>query len=258
MDFLSAYCTDTGPVMKVNQDSLCIHQAHTHAGGLLFAAVCDGLGGLAQGELASASVIRAFSEWFTEELPRELENGFSPAAVEVRWRELAADQNRRIADYGRRHGIRLGTTLTAALFVDAQYLLVAQVGDTRAYCIGPSCRMLTDDQTVVWREVQRGQMSAAEAEKDPRRNVLLQCIGATRSLETVIRLLPLEPDCVYLLCSDGFRHNIAPEELAVWLSPDDLQSEDAMTRRAARLAELNKSRGEQDNITALLIKPVSR
>lgn len=56
---------------------------------------------------------------------------------------------------------------------------IINVGDTRAYEIGDHVVLLTKDQTVVAREVELGNLTQVEAETDPRRSVLLQCVGAS-------------------------------------------------------------------------------
>ena len=60
--------TDVGVVKKINQDSLLIEIAETDIGQILLAAVCDGMGGLSQGEIASATMTRAIGEWFENSL----------------------------------------------------------------------------------------------------------------------------------------------------------------------------------------------
>lgn len=62
------YCSEVGIKKSVNQDSLCIKNARLNNHDVLMAVVCDGMGGLSKGELASASVIRAFSKWFETEM----------------------------------------------------------------------------------------------------------------------------------------------------------------------------------------------
>ena len=69
IQFLTALHTDVGIIKETNQDSLCIKSAKTDIGNILLAVVCDGMGGLKKGELASATVIRRFSYWFDNELP---------------------------------------------------------------------------------------------------------------------------------------------------------------------------------------------
>ena len=74
MRFAATADTDIGISKNTNQDSVLIKHGSYDGGEVLLAVICDGMGGLARGELASATVIRAFAKWFDEELPYELEN----------------------------------------------------------------------------------------------------------------------------------------------------------------------------------------
>lgn len=253
MSVLIAYHTDVGAVKKTNQDSLCIQVAETPLGMTVMAVVCDGMGGLAKGELASASVIRAFKRWFDTELAEQLSGDFTKDVL-YRWRQIINEQNQRIAEYGRRFHIQLGTTLTALLAVGAKFLLIGHVGDTRVYRVADDIEQMTEDQTVVGREVRKGALTPAQAEADPRRNVLLQCIGASKNVEPqFIKQCAAEGE-TYLVCSDGFRHMITERELYDNFRPERLTNESDMSKRIRSLIEINKLRGERDNITAALVK----
>ena len=70
MAFLTAYHTDVGIKKKTNQDALLLKTAQTAKGEVGLFVVCDGMGGLSHGELASATVIRGMAEWFDAEMPR--------------------------------------------------------------------------------------------------------------------------------------------------------------------------------------------
>ena len=179
MRYNVALHTDVGIRKETNQDSLCVRQAETDKGLILFAVLCDGMGGLAKGEVASATVITAFARWFEEELPRQLAKSTYLEDVRYRWERLIKELNQNIADYGRANHIQLGSTITALIiFEDGRYL-IGHVGDTRAYKItNTAMEILTQDQTVVAREIRMGRLTPEQAERDPRRNVLLQCIGA--------------------------------------------------------------------------------
>ena len=62
MKLLSAACSDRGIKKKINQDSLLVRSAMTKEGEILLAAVCDGMGGLEKGEVASGEVIWALAD----------------------------------------------------------------------------------------------------------------------------------------------------------------------------------------------------
>ena len=72
MRIQTAYCTDKGNVKEVNQDALLIKTASTSMGEIAFLAICDGMGGLERGEMASSLMIRGLGQWFKNELPRLL------------------------------------------------------------------------------------------------------------------------------------------------------------------------------------------
>ena len=117
-------------------------------------------------------------------------------------------------------------------------------------------KQLTQDQTLMAREISRGNLTPERAENDPRKNVLLQCIGASKIVEPEFYSGKMDEKACYLFCSDGFRHAITEAEIHSTLVPRENQSEDAMKSNLVKLIELNKEREETDNITAILIKTV--
>jgi len=253
MNVLTATYTDKGIKKPSNQDSLCLKIADTSVGKVVLAVICDGMGGLSKGEVASASVVNAFSAWFEEELPAQLAT-MDFDDIEYRWRRIVKEQNQRIAEYGRKHKLQLGTTWTALLVIDSNLFMIGHVGDSRVYRIHQQLEVLTEDQTVVGREMKRGTMTPEQAKLDPRRNVLLQCIGASKVVEPQFLHGRPQPGEVYMLCSDGFRHMITANEIADAFSPSVLMDEETMELKAKQLVELNKQRQETDNITVLLLK----
>ena len=69
MNFLTAVHTDVGIKKSTNQDSALVMEATSDYGNVLLAVICDGMGGLAKGEVASSAVIQLFKKWFEEDLP---------------------------------------------------------------------------------------------------------------------------------------------------------------------------------------------
>lgn len=253
MNFLTAFHTDKGIKKQTNQDSLLIRQAQTDAGNVLLAVLCDGMGGLAKGEVASACMINAFADWFSAELPRLLEGGFDPAALHGSWSQLVEAVNRRITDYSEKAGVRMGTTCVALLLAGDNYYIM-NVGDSRIYLITDNACQLTKDQTYVQREIDAGRMTCEQARVDPKRNVLLQCVGASTDIVPEFIMGPLQKDQCYMLCCDGFRHVVEPQEFYQYLNPRAVSDTDTMRRNLVHLTELNKQRMESDNITAALIR----
>lgn len=253
MKFLVSAYSDIGIRKKNNQDSVLVEVAQVGQEEIAFAMVCDGMGGLEKGELASATVIKAFAQWFQFDLPQMLNNGFSEDTLESRWREIIYAQNARIEAFGNEHGISLGTTAVCILIYGGCYY-VMNVGDSRAYQISANVEQLTKDQTFVQREIDAGRMTREQAQVDSRRNMLLQCVGASEYIEPDFFKGEVREDEVYMLCSDGFRHIITEEEIYEQLSPMALATEKDMLENSTYLTELNKHRREDDNISVALIK----
>ena len=257
MEFRIAVQTDVGIRKETNQDSWCVKEAVTDKGTVLMAVICDGMGGLAKGEVASATLIKCFAQWFEAELPEILALDNPVDEVVYRWDRMIKEQNQNIAAFGKTLKIQLGSTITAMLFFGDNRYVIAHVGDSRAYRITNSeVQALTEDQTVVEREVRLGRLTPQQAENDPRRNVLLQCVGASRIVEPAFYRGIAQGNECYMLCSDGFRHVITEQELLNAFAPDSNDSEDMMNKHVLELIALNKHRNEPDNITALLIKTI--
>lgn len=253
MRYIATADTDIGIVKNTNQDSLLIKHATTEDGmEVLMAIVCDGMGGLAKGELASATVIRAFSKWFEEDLPFELEN-VDMQVIGGKWSHLLKDLNLKILEHSHDKGEEvMGTTFSGILFVDDRYM-IAHVGDSRIYHISSALTQLTTDQTFVAREISRGTLTVEQAKVDKRRNLLLQCIGASKTVDPQVIFGSVEKGA-YMLCSDGFRHEITEAEMYESLNPINLMNKDAMHNNAKYLIEQVKKRNEKDNISVILIK----
>lgn len=250
--FVAIADTDIGITKDINQDSVLIKHAQTEKEEVLMAIICDGMGGLALGELASASVVRSFSRWFDEELPYELQN-LDMQIIAEKWVLLIKELNLKILEYSKDiKGQGIGTTFSGLLIVDDLYLIV-HVGDSRVYYIGQDVKQLTIDQTFVAREISRGNMTAEQAKKDKRRNMLLQCIGASKSVEPEV-VMGRTQEGTYMLCSDGLRHEITEQEMQQNLKKEILDTKEMMRTNARKLINLAKERNEKDNISVVVIK----
>lgn len=250
--FVATAATDIGITKDINQDSILVKHAKTDDKEVLMVIICDGMGGLALGELASATVVREFAKWFNKELPYELQN-LDMQIIAEKWRFLIKELNLKILEFSESmKGQSLGTTFSGLLLVDDLYLIV-HVGDTRVYYIGQDVQQLTTDQTFVEREISRGNMTPEQAKTDKRRNMLLQCIGASKNVEPEI-IMGRTQKGVYMLCSDGFRHEITENEIYDALCERALVDKDAMLANSKKLIELVKDRKEKDNISVVVIK----
>ena len=253
MNFNVSYHTDIGITKDTNQDALVAKVVETKKGKVAFGVVCDGMGGLSKGELASKEVIVAMLNWFDKDFIPYYEDGrHSEELLINQWNLIVQEQNLRLGEYGKQKNIMLGTTLSAILFYD-NYYYIMHIGDSRIYEMTDKLRQLTNDQTFVAREIAAGRMTPEQAKVDSRRSVLLQCVGASPVVSPEFVKGVITPGASYMLCSDGFRHQISEEEIIKRLGPANATDEEKIKYGCIYLTELVKSRGETDNISVLVM-----
>lgn len=253
MRFISHAYTDIGIKKNVNQDSALVMEAKTDNENIMFCVLCDGMGGLDSGELASAVVIKAFASWFEEKFPIMYYNRFDSKMLEKVWADLLFEQNIKLMTYSRSKSSTMGTTVVTLLICSGKYY-VMNVGDSRAYIHNGSLNQITVDQTFVNREIRLGNMTPEQAENDPRSNVLLQCVGASQFIEPDFFEGDVKGEDVFILCSDGFRHVVKANEIEEAFSPEKIETEFDIEKNEEKLVELNKERLERDNITVICVK----
>lgn len=251
MEILTAAHTRIGG-RKVNQDAYCLRVVGSGASQTLFAVLCDGAGGLAHGEVASAMAVRAFDQWFWERREGLLTTLCSSEWIFDQWRGVLTEVNAQIYSYGLREGLRLGTTAVVFLALNGQYY-VMNVGDSRCYCLDGGVERITRDHTLAQLAVDQNQLPAEEAMSDPRRRMLLRCVGADEAVLGDCFHGPLSQDALYLMCTDGFYHTLTDAELGELAGQTYRDDGDMRVYLESRF-DLIQSRGERDNSTALLFR----
>lgn len=255
MRYFGSAVSDVGNTKKTNQDSICIRIAREYTGDqIAMIVMCDGMGGYEKGELASASVIRAYCRWFDEELPDFLKN-FDWTILKKRWEEICLHAGKKIREYGVDQGIRLGTTLSA-MFIYQDHYMIIHVGDSRIYQIDQTLTQLTTDHSFVEQEVRAGRMTREAARTDKRRNMLLQSVGASEDIFPEIRFGTVQGEVTFMFCSDGLVHELSDQELYQALNPSVLNSPAAMEYADRMLVNMVKQRNERDNVTIGIIRTV--
>ena len=255
MEYMIEARSDVGIQKKMNEDSLLVKMVHTELGNVVFAVICDGMGGLKKGEVASATLVEAFDDWFMQSIPETIYYDDFETRLQDEWNQLLSEYNQLLINYSAQHAVQMGTTITALLLYRNQYYIV-NVGDSRAYRINKKVSQLTKDHSLVAREVEEGRLSIEEAKNDKRKNILLQCIGVNSYVKPDFYVGDVKEEDRYLLCSDGFRHKITNQEILEALSIEHVQSQEEMGNVLKYLIDTNKERLERDNISAILIKVI--
>src|ERR1700722_9329274 len=209
--------SDVGLVRSNNEDALVVADARTGdpvgcrtsqvidcSERPLLLAVADGMGGANAGEVASQLALDSLCRTFARLLVR---SDARPAL-----REAVLHANGVVVDAAAAPGYRgMGTTLVAAV-VHREELLVASVGDSRAYMLRMGqIVQITKDQTFVQELVDRGSIRPEDAAKSPHKNVVLQAIGRAPTLTVPIVRIKLRQDDLLLLCTDGLTGGVGDE-----------------------------------------------
>ena len=222
--------TDVGRVRRTNQDALIIGNG--------LAGVADGMGGHNGGEIASADT--------RDGLLREIK-GKKPdpellqEAVRKINLEIWEHQERDAALTG------MGTTLTL-LWPSENEVLVAQVGDSRAYLLrGGELRQVTDDHSLVGDMVRKGVLTEEQAACHPMRNYITRAVGTDDTVEVDIFREERKAGDRWLVCSDGLYGQMTRDVLKELLSLENQEE------AADRLLQTALDNGGKDNISLVLL-----
>lgn len=230
--------TNVGKVRTTNEDSMIVDVER----GLFV--VLDGMGGANAGDVASQTARDAILEFVAHR-----RSTMDPKTLLVQ-----AIQSGSAAVFGAAQGHRdrhgMGTTCVAALLVDNKRVVVGHVGDSRAYLLrGGRLLALTKDHTIVEELVERGLLSAEDAERHPYKNVLSRNLGARPETRVDVTEVALEAGDRILLCSDGLYGYAATDAIQYILG-----SGDAPEHVTRDLIELAMRGGGGDNVTAIVIE----
>jgi protein phosphatase len=143
----------------------------------------------------------------------------------------------------------MGTTLTA-VGVLGKDLTFAQVGDSRAYLIrNGEIEQVTKDQSLARHLVDEGQMTEADAERSPGRNIILQALGPSPSVDVVFAHRKARRGDALVLCSDGLSGVVQEGEIRETV----VRSQD-LAVACEDMVELANSRGGPDNVTVIVAR----
>lgn len=258
MTFKTDAHTDIGPKKNVNQDALLIKQAKSkNMGQICMACLCDGMGGLSCGEVASATLVDRVDGWFNRELPQILAGDNTTqldecpgeadywGRIQLQWNGLAEEINKKLGDYGNSKGIMLGTTISLLLIMDEKYLVMS-IGDSRVYRVqDDEITQITHDHSYIQREMDAGRMTPEQALNCKEKSVLLQCIGASKEIKPDFFRGETKRGCSFLLCSDGLWRKLNTGEIV-----ENITKKNGIKE----LVNLVKDRGETDNISGLMVR----
>lgn len=231
MNYQWATATHIGLFRTQNQDAVWPEEPGAGEGPFV-AAVADGMGGHAGGEVASRLALQAA-------IARK---GTATQRVAAANRAVVEGVIEEPALSG------MGTTLTLGVFGPDGHLDLAHIGDSRAYLKrGETMRLLTTDHTLVAELVESGRLQPDQVDNHPQRNLLTRAIGMAQEINIDTAADDLVPGDKVLLCSDGLWNMVTEENIASILElgpPED---------SAWNLIEAANAAGGLDNITVVVV-----
>jgi protein phosphatase len=249
--------TDPGQIRHANQDACA---ALPELGAFV---VCDGVGGAAAGEVASHLATEAFLNSLAhparapKAAPTGQPNGLHPAHhPHTRLLQAVRAANHAVFQRAQRsRALRgMGTTLVALLWEDssdASVLWLAHVGDSRCYLFRQGIlRLLTQDHSLVEEQVRAGQLTRAQAESSPIRNIITRAVGTQPTVEPDIAAHAVQPGDLILLASDGLTRELQDAAISLILADASAANLDATSQA---LIDAANTAGGRDNITVLLV-----
>jgi protein phosphatase len=258
-----AAITHQGRVRKNNEDAYLVSamdgeeplvnqlrrtQKVCHMG--LLAAVADGMGGAAAGEIASREGLTSLAVYMFGHWGRHPSAQATEADLYHALKDAAGCASSAVLRYSDddRTARGMGSTLTAAVIWDGCAHFI-QVGDSRAYLYRkPDFIQLTKDQTLVSEMIASGFLTPEQAKTHPQRSMITQALGSPQPLKPELGKVSLRRGDRLLICSDGLHGEVSDDQLK-----DFLDLNYSPRRTLELMLEVALEHGGRDNITAILL-----
>lgn len=236
--------TDCGPYQMHNEDAFIIDER------LGLFVVCDGVGGRAHGEIASAEAVMSIWE-YTRQATVPPGPGVERGARLGAELRLALQHASQVV-----HGLattdqRLAgmSTMASAVLVAGDVAVIGHVGDTRVYhARGSEVRQLTEDHTLRNMQVRRG--SASPPLNRRHKSPVVRVLGGHGCVDVDVIVTPLVAGDRLLLCTDGLHEYLDDDTTLSQLFCLDVREASQAAVACAR------RRGAKDNITAVFVEVI--
>ncbi len=244
--------TDSGKARDENEDAIACYQSERYP--FSFLVVADGMGGYAGGSTASRIAVESVKQ----SLPLVIDSTFLSCTPQQQLlmlksyllectkqtNQLILEEKQRLDEFS-----QMGTTIVIAM-IWRDCLIIAHVGDSRAYCWSKRglCQ-LTKDHSLVQEMIESETLSEEEAKKSSVRNQLTLALGVVEGAEPVISEIKLQEDSRVLLCTDGLTEYLDDHDVEMILS-----SQLSIDECAATMINRANELGGKDNISVGIIE----
>lgn len=244
--------TDIGQQRENNEDTM----ASDAEIGLVILA--DGMGGYRAGkvasEIAALTIVAELKEMMQDFQPGQIDPDSGMQAEVQPFREAIAEANKAIYNVScsQRQCAGMGTTLVTALFTN-DHVLVGHVGDSRMYRLrGGHLTQLTEDHSLLQEQVRSGLITPQQARQSQYKNLVTRALGIAPEVELELHEYAVQPEDLFLLCSDGLSDLVEDSDIQSVLSSLIADLELA----AEKLVEMANANGGKDNISVILVRPL--
>ena len=215
--------------------------------------VCDGMGGMNAGEVASDIAVKTIKEWFTTD---KLTDAVVAAPCKyITSAIVAADAAIKAHSKTNPDTEGMGSTIVLAWLL-GQKVYVGWCGDSRCYRFNPALGLerLSHDHSYVQELVDAGKLTEELAFDHPNNNIITRSLGDPRGAA--------QPDCkefdlydqdIILLCSDGLCGTLRDNEIAELIK----QHQTSMQECRDALWDADEAAGWTDNTTIALAQIIS-
>lgn len=235
--------TDVGRTRIANEDAFKFGKFDD---GTSWAVVCDGMGGVHGGKVASSTAIDIVSQ--------KINKCYNPSmnitSIENLLLSSITTANCLVYDRGSadRELEGMGTTIVAAVHKNGE-VCIAHVGDSRAYLISDGAiRLLTKDHSLVQEMLDMGQITETEFEHHPRKNIITRAMGVDEKIDIEFDTVEFGKNDALILCSDGLSGLLKKEKLL------EMYNEFDFNILADKYIEAANDNGGVDNITVVVMK----
>ena len=235
--------TDVGRVRSSNQDTC---RCGSFSDGAAWAVVCDGMGGVNGGNIASSIAC----DMIVQTIEAGYGTGMDENAMRTMMLEAVRKANDAVFARAQQDPVLSGMGTTVVLSIaSGGVLYVVHAGDSRCYLkTSLGVKQVTTDHSFVQQLVESGAITEDEARVHPQRNLITRAVGIHESVHCDYACFTFEPGDVALSCSDGLSNYLERDTLLFFIS--NYEGE----QLAGELIQFANSKGGSDNISVALIE----
>jgi protein phosphatase len=234
--------TDVGRVRQFNEDCYSVGELPN---GVIWAVICDGMGGVSGGNVASQTAVKLIADTISASYQEQM----GSRSIKHLLVSAVDNANTRIYDHSLSNEALqgMGTTVVAVL-ASSSALYIAHAGDSRAYRYsGDRLMQLTKDHSVVQAMVDNGQITADEAKNHPRKNLITRAVGVGDTIDVDYCEEEFSPGDVLLICTDGLTNAVELEVIEQTIRQAGFYA------CAEELVALANRNGGPDNVTVVAV-----